>query len=435
MKTINVGMIGFGTVGSGTAKLLLEEKDLITQKLGLSLKLKKIADLDIERPRPVRVDRSLLTVDPAEILNDPEIEIVIQLIGGDDSARTLMLEAISKGKHIVTANKALLASCGHEIFKKAEEYGVEVMFEASVGGGIPIIRALKEGLAANRINHFFGILNGTANYILTKMSAEGLDFGQALKEAREQGFAEADPTFDVEGVDTAHKLAILTSLAYGLEVELSRIHVEGISRLDPMDIQFASEFGYTIKLLAISAQDEGQVEARVHPAMLPADHVLAGVSGPFNAVLFNGSASGDILLYGQGAGMMPSASAVVSDAIELARAIDRSAIRRVPPLAWQQMGKSNLSLKPMDEIVTKYYFRFSVVDRPGVLSKISGVLGEHDISIVAVIQKGREADSVVPIVMLTHDAAEAAVKSALNEIDHLDIVKDDTVLVRVEDRL
>ena len=435
MKPINIGLIGWGTVGSGVVKILLEDQDFIQKKLEGPLILKKIADLDLEAPRPVKVDPSILTTEADDILKNPEIDIVVELIGGIEPAKSLILQAIRARKHIVTANKALLAIHGQEIFEAAEQNGVEVLFEASVGGCIPIIRTLKEDLPANHINHFFGILNGTANYILTKMSREGMDFDKALKEAQAKGFAEADPTFDVEGIDTAHKLAILVALAYGHNIEFDKIYMEGISHLTPLDIQFADEFGYVVKLLAISSVNESQIEARVHPTLLPSDHVLAGVNGPFNAIFFNGHAVGDILLYGQGSGMMPTASAVASDIIELARAISKGAVRRVPSLAWRKIGEDGMTLRPMDDTVTTYYFRFSVLDHPGVLSKISGILGAHKISISAVMQKGREVGGAVPIVMLTHEAKEVNVKNALTEIDQLDVACDKTVLIRVEDRL
>jgi len=435
MNPIKVGLIGWGTVGSGTAKILLEEQDLITRKAGWPVILKKIADLDLETPRPVKVDPGLLTREAAEVIRDPEIKIVIELIGGVEPARTYILEAMAQGKHVVTANKALLAVHGREIFEAAARAGVDLLFEASVAGGIPIIRTLKEGLLANHINYFFGILNGTSNYILTKMTKEGLDFAQALREAQDRGYAEADPTFDVEGIDAAHKLAILAALAYGLRVELSDIYVEGISRLAPLDIRFADEFGYVIKLLAISARSGDRVEVRLHPTMLPKGHLLAEVDGPFNAIHINGHAVGDILLYGAGAGMMPTASAVVSDVIELARSVRAGVSGRVPPLSWQQVAEGKPRLRSIEDVITTYYFRFSAVDRPGVLSQISGVLGRHGISISAVIQKGREVAGAVPIVMLTHEAKESSVRRALAEIDRLDVVRDKTVLIRVEERL
>lgn len=435
MSPLKIGMIGWGTVGTGVAKILLEDQDLIQKKLGQPIKLARIADLDLTTPRPVEVDRSILTTEADQILDDPEIDVVIELIGGLEPARTMTLKAISAGKHVVTANKALLATHGSEIFSAAKKNGVEVLFEASVAGCIPIIRTLKEGLAANRINYFFGILNGTANYILSSMTADGLDFDRALAQAQEKGYAEADPTLDVEGVDTAHKLAILVSLAYGSQISLDQIYVQGINQIAAEDIQFAAEFGYVIKLLAISSLNGDLIEARVHPTMLPAGHVLSDVSGPFNAILFNGHAAGDILLYGQGAGMMPTASAVVSDVMELARAEAVGAVGRVPPLAWPDMESSQLKVKPIAEVVTRYYFRFFAVDKPGVLSVISGVLGSHNISLSAVLQKGREIRGAVPLVMLSHEAKGADVNAALAEIDRLDVVKDKTVVFRVEDRL
>lgn len=435
MSPLKIGMIGWGTVGTGVAKILLEDQDLIQKKLGQPIKLTRIADLDLTTPRPVEVDRSILTTEADKILDDPEIGVVIELIGGLEPARTMTLKAISAGKHVVTANKALLATHGSEIFSAAKKNGVEVLFEASVAGCIPIIRTLKEGLAANRINYFFGILNGTANYILSSMTADGLDFDRALAQAQEKGYAEADPTLDVEGVDTAHKLAILVSLAYGSQISLDQIYVQGINQIAAEDIQFAAEFGYVIKLLAISSLNGDLIEARVHPTMLPAGHVLSDVSGPFNAILFNGHAAGDILLYGQGAGMMPTASAVVSDVMELARAEAVGAVGRVPPLAWPDMESSQLKVKPIAEVVTRYYFRFFAVDKPGVLSVISGVLGSHNISLSAVLQKGREIRGAVPVVMLSHEAKDADVNAALAEIDRLDVVKDKTVVFRVEDRL
>ncbi len=435
MKPIGVGIIGWGTVGSGTARLLQEDNLLIEQKLGWPLELRKIADLDIETPRAFPVDRSLLTTDAGEIIRDPDIDIVVETIGGFEPARTFILQAIAAGKHVVTANKALLATHGKEIFRAAAEAGVDVMFEASVCGGIPIIRSLKEGLAANRIERFFGILNGTSNYILTKMTQENVDFAQALKEAQEKGYAEADPTFDVEGIDAAHKLVILTALAYGLQVEMGEVFVEGISRLEQLDIQFADEFGYVVKLLAISSRIGDQIETRLHPTMLPKEHLLSNVSGPFNAIHINGHAVGDILMYGAGAGMMPTASSVVGDIMELARAIKSGVSNRVPSLGWPRVNGQGLRLRPMDEVRTTYYVRFPAVDRPGVLSKISGVLAEHSISISAVIQKGRDKAGAVPIVMLTHEAQEADVRQALADIDQLDVIMGKAVVIRVEDRL
>ena len=435
MKPVKVGLIGWGTIGAGTANLLLEEQDLIRRKLGRPLVLKKIADLDITSPRPGSVPREILTTRADDILDDPEIDIVVELMGGYEPARTFILKAVAAGKHVVTANKALLAIYGPEVFAAAEKAGVEILYEAAVGGGIPIIRSMKEGLAANRIDQFFGILNGTSNYILTKMAEEKTDFETALREAQAKGFAEADPTFDVEGIDAAHKLVILTGLAYGFKIGMDDIYIEGISKVDPIDIQFADEFGYTIKLLAISSLQGREVEARLHPAMVPNGHLLTEVRGPFNAIHVSGHAVGDVLFHGRGAGMMPTASAVVGDLMELARNVGSHDGPRVPSMGWQSVTDKGLMLRPMDEVVTRYYFRFGVLDRPGVLSTISGILAEHDISIAAVIQKGREIDGAVPVVMLTHEAREAGVQAALAQIGKLDILCDKTVLIRVEDRL
>ncbi len=433
MKPVSVGIIGFGTVGEGVVRVLTERADLLTRRLGNSLVLKRVADLDLLRPRGVNLDASLLTSHNEDILDDPDIDIVVEVIGGTEAARELVLAAIARGKHVVTANKALLALHGNEIFAAAAAHDVEVAFEASVCGGIPIILTLRQGLAANRIDEMLGILNGTANYILTKMTEEGSSFAQALQEAQAQGYAEADPTLDVEGIDTAHKLAILMALAYGARIDFDAVTVEGISSLDPIDLQFAREFGYTIKLLAISRNDSGALEARVHPALIPRDHMLANVGGAFNAVYITGDAVGPILLSGRGAGMMPTASAVVSDLLDLARNLSLGLRRRVPPLGSETALQTRRAIKPMAEVVTNYYFRFAALDRPGVLSQIAGALGKYNISIAAVIQKGREVKGAVPIVMITHEAKEANVRQALVEIDALPVVSPPAVVYRIED--
>ncbi len=433
MKKIYAGLIGFGNIGTGVVRLLDMNRGLIEDRLGASIVLKKIADIDIETPRDAAVDRSILTADAADILKDPEISIVIELVGGYQPALSFMLEAIKAKKHVVTANKALLATYGDEVFRAAEREDVDIGFEASVGGTIPVIKALKECLVANRIKSVLGIMNGTSNYILTKMSDEGQAFAEVLKEAQRLGFAEADPTFDIEGIDTAHKLAIVLSLSYGKKVEIDSICREGISGIAQKDIEFAKELGYKIKLLAIARERGEEVEARIHPTMIPFNHLLANVNGNFNAFHFVGDASDSVFLYGQGSGMMPTASAVVSDLIDIARNILKGISRRVPARARSEETMEDILLMPMEEIVTKYYFRFSAVDRPGVLSNISGVLGANDISIAAVIQKGRRLDGAVPIVMTTHESREKNVRKALKEIDRLDVVRDKTVLIRIED--
>jgi homoserine dehydrogenase len=433
MKAINIGLIGFGTVGEGVARLLTGQQELLARRLGAPLILKKVADLDLERPRALALPANLLTTRAADILDDPDINIVVELIGGTTVARDYVLQAIAKKKHVVTANKALLAHHGNDLLAAAAAQGVEIAFEASVCGGIPIILTLRQGLTANRIQKLFGILNGTANYILTQMTGSGASYAQALAEAQAQGFAEADPTLDVEGIDTAHKLAILMSLAYGSQLDLDSIAVEGISRLNPVDLQFAGEFGYCLKLLAITRDDGHRVEARVHPTLVPKDHMLANVSGAMNAVYLTGDAVGPILLYGQGAGMMPTASAVVSDIIDLARNHICGVPGRVPALGWESALTTRRLIKPINDLVTNYYLRFSALDQPGVLSQVSGILGKHNISIAAVIQKGREVAGTVPIVMITHEAREADARQAMAEIDALPSVSPPTVFYRIED--
>jgi len=433
MDRIYIGLIGFGTVGTGLVKILQENAKLLEERLGLSIVLKRIADLDITSDRGVKVNPALLTQKVAEVIEDPEIAIIVELIGGLEPARTFILQAIERGKHIVTANKALLAVHGAEIFRAADERAVDVGFEGSVGGGIPIIRSLKEGLVANKIRVIFGILNGTSNYILSEMTHQGLSFPEVLKKAQELGYAEADPTLDVEGIDAAHKLSILLSLAYGVQVRMNDIYTEGISNIAPMDIGHAKELGYSVKLLAIAKSDGGPIEARVHPTLLPAEHLLSTVGGPFNAIFIKGDAVGSTLFYGAGAGMMPTGSAVVSDLVDLCRNIRLGVSQRVPLLAYQREHLHEAEIKHIHNITSTYYLRFTVVDRPGVLSRISGILGSLDISIASVIQKGRRAEKAVPIYMLTHEAREKNMQKALQEIDRLPITVDKTVLIRIED--
>ncbi|MBW2107719.1 MAG: homoserine dehydrogenase [Deltaproteobacteria bacterium] len=433
MNSIGVGLLGFGTVGSGTAKILVENQEVIASRLGRPLELKRIADLDITTDRGVKVDGRILTTDAADVIDAPDIDIVIELIGGYEPAKGFLLRAIDQGKHVVTANKALLASDGWEIFEAATKKGVDVGFEASVGGGIPLIQSIKEGLVANRIQGLFGILNGTANFILTKMTDETGSFADVLKEAQDLGYAELDPTFDVEGIDAAHKLTILLSIAYGIPIDFDAVYTEGISRITPLDIRFMKSFGYRIKLLAISKDDGKAIEARVHPTLIPENSLLASVNQAYNALYVTGDAVGNVMFYGPGAGMMPTGSAVVSDVVNVARNIISGAVGRVPALGYQPATMQARRIKSMDDLAVKYYFRFSAEDRPGVLSRISGILGKHEISIQSVHQQGRDVLGAVPIVMITHEAREAAVRQALSEIDRLDIVKDRTMLIRIED--
>jgi len=435
MKNISIGLIGLGNIGTGVVKLLQQNEKLIAQKLGVKLILKKIADINITSPRDVKISKNILTTNAREILNDSEISIVIELMGGYEPARTFVMEAIKNGKHVVTANKALLATYGNEIFPAAQKKGVDIGFEASVGGTIPIIKTLKESLVANKINSIVGIMNGTCNFILTKMTDEGKPFDVVLKEAQQLGFAEADPTFDIEGIDTSHKMAIVLSLAYGKKVNLKDIYLEGITKISGEDIAFARELGYRIKLLAIGRLKGDTVEARIHPTMIPSGHLLANVNRNYNAFHLVGDASGPVFLFGQGAGMMPTASAVFSDIIDSARNVMKGISGRVPLRSINETGMKDINLIPMDDIETKYYFRFSALDRPGVLSKISGILGENNISLATVIQKAREEASAVPVVMTTYKAKEKDVRKALKKIDKLDIVKDKTILIRIEDEL
>ena len=433
MKTINVGLLGCGTVGTGVAKLLIDSRQVIRARLGASLNLKRVADIDIETDRGIQFDEGVLTTDANALVNDTNIDIIIEMIGGEGVAKELILTAIDNGKQVITANKALLASQGNALFKAAEEKGVDLAFEAAVGGCMPIIKSIRESLVANRIQSMTGILNGTCNYILTKITDEKRPFDDALSEAKEKGYAEADPTLDVDGIDTAHKIAILTALAYGTEINLADVYIEGISEITPLDVEFAEHFGYRIKLLAISKRKGDKIEARVHPTMIPFDNLLSNVNGTVNAIMVSGDAVGDIMLYGRGAGMMPTASAVISDAVDIARNLMAGTACRVPALSFQRDRLQDIQIMPMDEIVTHYYFRFEALDRPGVLSKISGILGSHDISIQSVQQKGRKTDGSVPVVMVSHLAKEADVQKAIAEINDLDMVGKKTVLIRIED--
>ncbi len=429
-RGVNVGIIGFGTVGAGTAKILLRKGRELENRLGFPVVLKNIADLDTKRDRGMRLPAGLLIKDARKILNDPEIDIVVELIGGIHPAKELILHAIRNGKHIVTANKALLATEGREIFRSARKSKVDIGFEASVAGSIPIIKVVRESLIGNNIQSVYGIINGTANYILTKMTEEGVDFATALGEAQELGYAEADPTFDIEGIDSAHKLTILASLSFGIPFSFRKIYTEGITKITPLDIQFASEFGYKIKLLAIAKQDGKDIEVRVHPTMLPKDHLIASVNGVFNAIYIEGDAIGSQLYYGKGAGEMPTGSAVVSDIADIARNIKTGATDRIRGADMPEYP--DLKIKKMEDIRTCYYLRFSALDKPGVLSRISGILGSHNISIRSMIQKGRKREKAVPVVMMTHESREKDMMRALKEIGRIPIVSGKTLYLRVE---
>ncbi len=433
MKSINVGLIGFGTIGSGMAKIFQDNQKIISDRLGANLYLKKIADLDITSDRGVDVPKEILTTNAEDVLESPDIDIVVELIGGYEPARSFVLKAIENGKHIVTANKALLAKFGDEIFNSAQAKGVGVGFEASVGGAIPIIRSIREAFAANNIYAIEGIVNGTANYILSKMSDGNHAFEEVLKEAQEKGFAEVDPTFDIEGIDSAHKIAVLTRLAYGAPVDLEEIYIQGITHITSEDIKCAHEFGFRIKLLAISKFDGNAIDVRVHPAMIPEGKPLANVNGVLNAVMVRDDLMEENILVGHGAGSLPTGSAVVGDVVEIARNIICGAKNRVPPQSYLAASIKNIPIKNIEEIESEYFLRFSVLDKPGILSKISGILGNNNISIESMIQRGRDDNgNGVPVVMMTHQAQEKNIQAALREIDELKDVCGKSVLIRVE---
>ena len=430
MKEICVGIIGFGTVGSGLAQALLDQKERLEQRVGATMRLKSVADISLDS-LPEQFSDVTLTKNATDLFVDPEIDIVVELIGGIEPAKTFMLQAIEHGKHVITANKALLSIHGQEIFEAAAAKNVEVGFEASVGGGIPVIKALKEGLVANRINSIKGIMNGTANYILSKMTENGTPFAEVLEEAKELGYAEADPTYDVEGIDTAHKLAILMTIAYGLNVKLDHISVEGISSIEPVDINIAKEFGFAIKLLAISNNHGDHVEARVHPTMVPHSHMLATIGGAFNGIHFNGDTVTDVLLYGPGAGMMPTGSAVAADVVDIARNILSGSINRVPALSYQPENIGEPTITPMSDLKCSYYFRFTVTDEPGVLSTITGILGDQGISVQSLVQKDRGVGQPVYLVIRSYQALESSVEKAVSEIKALDCNLAEPIKIRI----
>jgi homoserine dehydrogenase len=438
MKKINIGLLGFGTIGCGVVKVLQEKKAKLAQVAGAELNLKWVCDIDLTRPREVHVDKSVLTNDANKVLNDPEVDIVIELIGGIHPALEFILTGLKNKKHIVTANKALLAEHSHEVFTTAAKVNKSVYFEGSVGGGIPIINAINVGLAANQINSIFGILNGTTNYILTRMTQEGADYAAVLKEAQNLGFAEkTDPSLDVSGMDAAHKLIILASLAFQTPIKLNEVLIEGITEITAQDIQYAKEFGYAIKLLAIGKRTDDGIEARVHPTMLPKENLLTSVNGVFNAILVEGDTVGPTLFYGRGAGDLPTASAVMSDVIAISKQMlynkETAECQSLSPVFRLPSTKNRLLVKPINSLTSKYYLRFSSLDQPGVLAAISGILARYKISISSVIQKGRKAGDVVPIVMMTHEALEDAIQKALVEINKLSVIKKKSVLIRVEE--
>ncbi|MDR1728659.1 MAG: homoserine dehydrogenase [Acidobacteriota bacterium] len=433
MKPIRVGLLGLGTVGAGVAKVCASHREELEEKIGAPVELAAVVDKDTTTPREGLDLGSLpFSDDPAKILGDPSIDIVVELIGGVEAARELILKALEGGKHVVTANKALLATHGAELYAKARACGRMLAFEAAVAGGIPIIRAVKEGLAANRVNSLYGIVNGTSNYILTKMTDEGSEFGQVLKEAQARGYAEADPTFDVEGVDSAHKLQVLATLAFRTAVKFDDIYVEGVSKITPQDIALAREMGFRIKLLAIAKSGDGALELRVHPTMIPEDSPMAAVSGVFNAVFMNGDVVGDLMFYGRGAGQLPTASSVWADIVEIARrlASGQAAVPQDLPI----LGNKPLQLKPFAEVRSAYYLYVLAKDQPSVLSRITGILGANDISIASVIQKGHQRSGAVPVVIMTHVAREGDMGKALQAIQGLPVVESGSArIIRIEE--
>ncbi len=433
MKTIHIGILGFGVVGTGVARLLTRKKHLLESRTGAHLHLKTIADIDIKTDRGIDLGSTDLVDDAAAVLTDPDIDIVVELIGGETVAKDFIFQALENKKHVITANKALLAGYGNELVKTARKNQVDLAFEASCGGCMPIIKTLRESLVANDIHSMSAILNGTCNYILTRISQEGCSFAEALKKAQELGFAEAEPSLDIDGHDTAHKLAILNALAHGMEINLKEIHVEGIRHITPMDIAFAGSFGYTIKLLAIGKIHGDHVEARVHPTMIDNANPLSHVDHSMNAIAIDADATGKTMLYGHGAGMMPTASAVLSDIADIARNIISGTKRRVPILGYPEDNIRPMPILSMKELMTRYYLRFEAQDHPGVLSRISGILGENQISIKSVHQKGRKTNGKVPVVMITHTAREEWVQTALSQISATDCVVGNPMVIRIEE--
>lgn len=433
MKTINIGILGYGVVGSGVAKLIKEKKNLLEARTGAYLNLKTAADIDTATDRGVDLGETRLVSDANRVIDDPEIDIIVETIGGKTIAREFIMRSLANKKHVVTANKVLLAGFGNELVKHARKNRVDLAFEASCGGCMPIIKSLRESLVANDIISMSAILNGTCNYILARISKDGSEFEDALSDAQRLGYAEAEPSLDIDGYDTAHKLAILNSLAHGMEINLADIHVEGIRNITPIDIEFARSFGYTIKLLAIGKIHDAHVEARVHPTMIPGSNPLSHVDSSMNAIVIDADATGKTMLYGHGAGMMPTASAVLSDLADIVRNILSGTKQRVPILGYPEDNISAIPILPMAELYTRYYLRFEAQDHPGVLAKISGVLGENNISIKSVHQKGRKSNGKVPIVMITHLAKEEWIQNALNRISDTGAVVGSPVLIRIEE--
>ncbi|RKZ45928.1 MAG: homoserine dehydrogenase [Gammaproteobacteria bacterium] len=434
MKPVKVGLLGLGTVGGGTVSVLSRNAEEIARRAGRGIQISHAAAKEYNADAITGLDNiEKISDDAFAVVNDPEVEIVIELIGGYSPAKELVLEAINNGKHVVTANKALIAMHGNEIFAAAQEKGVTVAFEAAVAGGIPIIKAMREGLAANQIQWAAGIINGTGNFILTEMREKGRDFDDVLKEAQELGYAEADPTFDVEGIDAAHKLTIIGSIAFGIPLQFDKTYIEGIGKIEQQDVVYASELGYRIKHLGITRKTDNGIEMRVHPTLIPHRRLIANVDGVMNAVLVKGDAVGPTLYYGAGAGSEPTASAVVADIIDIVRALTSDPENRVPHLAFQPGELSDMPILPMEEVETAYYLRMQAIDRPGVLAEVTKILGDSGISIEAILQKEPEAGAThVPIIFLTQRVQEKNMNEAITKINALDLVDGDITRIRME---
>ena len=438
MKPIQAGLLGIGTVGSGTFSVLQRNQEEIRRRAGRGIEITMVADLDMQRARAVVGDKVQVVQDARAVIANPDIDIVIELIGGYGIARALVLEAIEAGKHVVTANKALLAVHGTEIFEAAHRKGVMVAFEAAVAGGIPIIKSLREGLTANRIDWIAGIINGTTNFILSEMRDKGLDFDVVLKEAQRLGYAEADPTFDIEGVDAAHKVTIMSAIGFGIPVQFDKAHVEGITRLSAVDIRYAEQLGYRIKLLGISKRRPEGIELRVHPSLVPSSRLLANVEGAMNAVMVHGDAVGTTLYYGKGAGSEPTASAVIADLVDITRLHTVDPLNRVPHLAFQPDAMNAHPVLPMDQVVTSYYLRLRVADEAGVLARVTGILAGLGISIDAVLQReadqvSREGENQTDLIILTHDTREGTMAEAIAEMQALPTVLAPITRIRKEE--
>jgi homoserine dehydrogenase len=434
MKPINIGLLGIGTVGGGTYTVLKRNQEEIARRAGREIKVAMIADRDLDRARSFADHDVIVTDNAHEVTTHPDIDIVVELIGGQTIAKDLILEAIAHGKHVVTANKALLANHGTEIFAVARAKGVMVAFEAAVAGGIPIIKALREGLTANRITWIAGIINGTSNFILSEMRDKGLSFEQVLAEAQKLGYAEADPTYDIEGIDAAHKITLMSAIAFGIPVQFSKVYTEGITKLTGEDIRYAEELGYRIKLLGITKRVEKGIELRVHPTLIPVRRLIANVEGVMNAIVVKGDAVGATLYYGAGAGAEPTASSVIADLVDVTRMQTADPMHRVPTLSFQPDLLSDTPVIPMEDVETSYYLRMQVIDKPGVMAEITRIVAENNISISALIQKEPGSDSDrVSIIMLTHLTVEKNINAAISRIESLPVVTNKVIRIRIEE--